>query len=107
MVVWFSWFTNIFFVPYSKYMDHGDIWCVCIYGYEWYCMNERIRELAEEAGFQYINEEGIGWAGNHNSSLPKFAELIVRECAKIADVADENECEWIGGNILTRFGVKE
>ena len=37
----------------------------------------------------------------------KLAELIVRECAKIADVADENECEWIGGNILTRFGVQE
>ena len=39
--------------------------------------------------------------------VEKFAELIVRECAKIADVADENECEWIGGNILTHFGVKE
>ena len=39
--------------------------------------------------------------------VEKFAELIVRECAKIADIADENECEWIGGNILTRFGVKE
>jgi hypothetical protein len=34
-------------------------------------------------------------------------ELIVQECAKIADVADENECEWIGGNILTHFGVEE
>lgn len=43
-------------------------------------MNERIKELAEQAGFQYIKEEGIGWAGNHNSSLPKFAELIIREC---------------------------
>ena len=36
-----------------------------------------------------------------------FAELIVRECAKIADVADETKCEWIGGNILTHFGVEE
>jgi hypothetical protein len=44
-------------------------------------MNERIRELAEQAGFQYIKDEGIGWAGNYNASLPKFAELIVRECA--------------------------
>jgi hypothetical protein len=35
----------------------------------------------------------------------KFAELIVRECAEIADQADENQAEWIGGNILTRFGV--
>jgi len=36
-----------------------------------------------------------------------FAELIVRECAKVADLADENKCEWIGGNILTHFGVEE
>jgi hypothetical protein len=36
-----------------------------------------------------------------------FAELIVRECAKVADIADENKCEWIGGNILTHFGVEE
>ena len=39
-------------------------------------------------------------------SKEKFAELIVRECAKIADSADESACEWIGGNILTHFGVE-
>ena len=48
-------------------------------------MNERIKELARQAGFQYIKDEGIGWAGNHSSSLPKFAELIVKECAKELD----------------------
>jgi len=42
-------------------------------------MNERIRQLAEQAGFQYIKEDGIGWAGNHSSSLPKFAELIIKD----------------------------
>ena len=60
-------------------------------------MNERIRELAEQAGFLNKDEESIEY----------FAELIVRECAKIADIADENKCEWIGGNILTHFGVAE
>ena len=60
-------------------------------------MNERIRELAEQAGFLNKDEESIGY----------FAELIVRECAKIADIADKNKCEWIGGNILTHFGVEE
>ena len=39
--------------------------------------------------------------------LEKFAQLIVRECARVADVADENKCEWIGGNILTHFGVEQ
>jgi hypothetical protein len=46
-------------------------------------MNERIKQLAEQAGFQYIKDEGIGWAGNYNASLPKFAELIVQECISI------------------------
>jgi len=43
-------------------------------------MNERIRQLAEQSGFQYIKDEGIGWAGDYNSSLPKFAELLLEEC---------------------------
>ena len=64
-------------------------------------MNERIHELAHEAGLPTYNPEGIP------TKLEKFAELIVRECAQVADVADENKCEWIGGNILTHFGVKE
>jgi hypothetical protein len=39
-------------------------------------MNERIRELAEQAGFNPYNYEGA------NAALfKKFAELIVRECA--------------------------
>jgi hypothetical protein len=66
-------------------------------------MNERIRQLAEQAGFQYIKDEGIGWAGNHNASLPKFAELIVRECAGLCDINDKEQ-----GDILREhFGVEE
>jgi hypothetical protein len=83
-------------------------------------MNERIKELALQAG-EYVNsvykapirsktpgkiwEDGYApWDVQFNE---KFAELIVRECAHIADLADENKCEWIGGNILTHFGVEE
>jgi hypothetical protein len=82
-------------------------------------MNERIRELAEQAGFQYIKDEGIGWAGNHNASLPRFAELIVRECAELsvnsqyANTKSEyyegfNEALVYAGNkIRKHFGVEE
>ena len=73
-------------------------------------MNERIRELAEQAGFQYIKDEGIGWAGNYNSSLPKFAELIVQECAerllhdvKLTDI-QTTRCV---ASIKEHFGVGE
>ena len=76
-------------------------------------MNERIRELAEQAGFQYIKDEKIGWAGNYNSSLPKFAELIVRECAFVAQNKDDTNIDLrygrglAAGKILEHFGVEE
>lgn len=67
-------------------------------------MNERIRELY----IQTSNEtaDGKEWAIGGLNNAERFAELIVQECALIADIADENGCEWIGGNILTHFGVK-
>jgi hypothetical protein len=39
-------------------------------------MNDRIRELAHEAGLPTYNPDGIP------TKLEKFAELIVRECAE-------------------------
>ena len=71
-------------------------------------MNERIREIIEQAGFEekdgHISIQGVYMFNTRR--MEKFAELIVKECAKIADVADENKCEWISGNILTHFGVE-
>jgi hypothetical protein len=65
-------------------------------------MNTRIKELAEQAGFQYIKDEGIGWAGNHNASLPKFAELIVKECIEISQVGSITESK-----LKKHFGLEE
>ena len=71
-------------------------------------MNERIKELM---GKTLDSEFSHTWDTMTYEDLLKFsenfAELIVRECAKVADLADENKCEWIGGNILTHFGVEE
>jgi len=66
-------------------------------------MNERIRELALQAGMNIVDDK----FSTYGEFAEKFAQLIVRECAHVADVADENKCEWIGGNILTHFGVEE
>jgi hypothetical protein len=77
-------------------------------------MNIIIKELAEQAGFQYIKDERIGWAGNYNASLPKFAELIVRKCisevAMMGVVHYENEdISWavnlIIGNLKETFDI--
>jgi len=42
-------------------------------------MNERIRELAEQAGLESFYVEYSPW----QVEFEKFAELIVRECAKV------------------------
>ena len=79
-------------------------------------MNKLIKELAEQAGFQYIKDEGIGWAGNYNSSLPKFAELILEECmacstwvGKTNKTAIEpiHTAHAINQRIKQHFGVEE
>jgi hypothetical protein len=76
-------------------------------------MNERIEKLSKEAQLYALDamikitdkEQALKvYSENYNT---KFAELIVRECVKVADIADESKCEWIGGNILIHFGVEE
>ena len=60
-------------------------------------MNERIKELAEQAG----------WDNHHSkfdTRIEKFAELIVAECTKI--LADNNE--FRGCVIISKhFGVEK
>jgi hypothetical protein len=70
-------------------------------------MNELIKQLAEQAGFKYIKDEGIGWSGNYNASLPKFAELIVQECAQEFDNTYMSGGKTMGAYIREKFGVEE
>ena len=75
-------------------------------------MNERIRELAEQADGVVINKMMTG-ARQYTfleEDLKKFAQLIVRECA---DVAKETRWavppsqEQIARGIQQHFGVEE
>ena len=54
-------------------------------------MNQRIRELAEQAGFHpEDNYDHTNWhAAGHNPVFEKFAELIVKKCAGLCDKAAE------------------
>jgi len=71
-------------------------------------MNKRIYELALQAGFSsWVLNPSKETRSETPELLKNFSELLVKECAKIANIADENKCEDIGGNILTHFGVKE
>ncbi len=63
-------------------------------------MNERIRQLANEAGLQPFEDCGPKYV----YKMEKFAELIVGECVGIAD-----EYDGVGSTIVSRikqhFGV--
>ena len=70
-------------------------------------MNERIRELAEQAGCS-IDDMGYG-----EGNIEGFAELIVKECARVVDdTMTENQEMNIGlvmasAAIVSHFGVEE
>ena len=75
-------------------------------------MNDRIKLLLEQSGFRYVTDDGIGWAGNYNSSLPKFAELIVRECLDQCYNRGMNDALYAGqlkaaAYIEQHFGIKD
>jgi hypothetical protein len=75
-------------------------------------MNERIRELAKRAGHRYIPSSNSGPLRVEylTPELERFAELIVRECAEVADdgFASSNFGNGITGQqLLKHFGVEE
>jgi len=66
-------------------------------------MNERIKELAIEANL--ISSESNGFDQTRLSiAQQKFAELIVKECANIADTAEP----FLASDLIKEhFGVEE
>ena len=73
-------------------------------------MNQRIRELAEQAGIVFWEISGdVDWRQANRENLEKFAQLIVRECAEVADNADAIRPNWrsIGKWVREHFGVEE
>jgi hypothetical protein len=65
-------------------------------------MNERIRELALQAGWM-MGDEVDGFT----TRLEKFTELIVRECALTAGLMEHQGRKNIGAQILDNFGIKD
>ena len=69
-------------------------------------MNERIKELAEQAGFI---DRGTNHTAYMNFDHEKFAELIVRECVYWcnAHARDDGTAQRIAEDIKKDFGVEE
>ena len=72
-------------------------------------MNERIKQLALQSQLVYETADGKvynSWEDyvDLTEYVEKFAELIVRECAEIAETAEPYKAEDL---IRKHFGVKE
>jgi len=64
-------------------------------------MNERIRQLVRQAGLDDADFPIENW---DNVPLAKFAELIVQECANIADIAEP----FLASDLIKQqFGVEK
>ena len=81
-------------------------------------MNERIKQLAEQAGFILWKDESwnpgdvIDWSCRYDDEFKKFAELIVRECLNQCYNRGMNDELYAGqlkaaAYIEEHFGVEE
>ena len=71
-------------------------------------MNERIKQLAIQAGFFYEDYKDIWYLEYHNQSceeeMKKFAELIVQECSNfLKDTLDDH---FAAEQLEEHFGVE-
>ena len=70
-------------------------------------MNERIKDFYDQVGLDFENFQRVTVT---KGDMEKFAELIVRECAKIADEGCGSACFGLGINgamLKEHFGVEE
>ena len=73
-------------------------------------MKKKIKKLAKKAGFVIWDdsswgpgEGNIDWSCDYDKELTKFVELIVNECAEIADTAEP----FLASDLIKQhFGVE-
>ena len=70
-------------------------------------MNERMKQLADEAGLRFtqlMSNPMVPVVDGKETDLAKFAELIVLKCAEIADTAEP----FLASDLIKQhFGVEE
>ena len=69
-------------------------------------MNERIRQLAEQAELPLLDVDGNCKYGDTYFSKEKFAELIVKECANVGERYADGNYE-VYNQIMAHFGLEE
>jgi hypothetical protein len=71
-------------------------------------MNERIRELAEQAGFAVWGDAVFMYDPkvNDDNVVENFAESIVRECIKQVQKDENGPAYEAAGRIAQHFGIE-
>ena len=67
-------------------------------------MNERIQELAKQAGATVMERSGWTDYGTLDLDVEKFAKLLIKECAEVA--SDYDGAHYVGTEIEKHFGVE-
>ena len=79
-------------------------------------MNPRIKELAEDAGFCFWEDEDwkphgaiIDWSAEYDKEFQKYTELLINECLDICQnhYTIEGIAQNIEKDIKEKFGIKE
>jgi hypothetical protein len=70
-------------------------------------MNERIKEIWEEATVSVWPRPGKFTAGEYDYHIKKFAELIVQECASICYNSGFADPDAHAQNLLFHFNVDD
>ena len=71
-------------------------------------MNEQIEKLSDEAYLFAQSQHSIYSPELLRTYTKQFAELIVKECAEVADNADATRSKWesVGKYVREHFGVE-
>ena len=67
-------------------------------------MNERIKEFAKQTGYIWHASGDPQVYEFTPSQLNKFAELLIKECAEVAE--DYDGAHYVGTTIKQHFGVE-
>ena len=72
-------------------------------------MNDKIKELAEKAGFVLWGEEiwnpgdAIDWSSRYDEELTKYTEFLIQECMSYLEEGDIDYAKFM---IKKNFGIE-
>ena len=82
----------------------------CMFGsYRYIAMNDKIKELAEKAGFVLWGEEiwnpgdAIDWSSGYDDELTKYTEFLIQECMSYLEEGDIDYAKFM---IKKNFGIE-